>query len=162
MKTLIVFSSTYGFTKECVEELKSKLKGEVTAVEVAKGNIPSPSEYDKIIIGSSIYMGQVNKKVKEFCLTNSSLLTKKQLGFFVCCGMPENFDTVIANAFPQELLQVAASKECFGGELRISKMKFLHKMITGMMKKATEKEGKPEPAKIPESISRMAQVMNAL
>ena len=46
------------------------------------------------------------------------------------------------NAFPEELLKKAIVKECFGVELRTEKMNLVHKILTGVMKKATAKDGK--------------------
>jgi menaquinone-dependent protoporphyrinogen oxidase len=160
MKTLIIYATTYGFTGECVEELKGELKGEVTAVNVMTETVPDLKEYDNIIMGGSIYMGQIHKNLKDYCTVNSQLLSKKTVALFLCCGLAENFDVTLATAFPEDLIKVAIAKECFGGELRIKKMKFIHKMITGMMKKATAKDGKPEPKKLPENIHKLAQTIN--
>ena len=159
MKTLIVYGSTYGFAKECVQKLAQQLKGEVTAVNAADGAVPI-KEFDNVIVGGSIYMGQIQKEVKEFCAANADELCGKRLGLFICCGLPENLEQEIKNSFPEKLLKKAIAIENFGGELRIEKMKLMHKMITKMMQKAAEKEGKELPKVLPENISKLAGVMN--
>ncbi|HEY5557957.1 flavodoxin domain-containing protein [Acetobacterium sp.] len=158
MKTMILFGSTYGYTQECATKLTKDLGGEVLLVN-AKDKIPSLEDYDTILIGGSIYMGQIQKKIKEYCISNEEVLKNKNLGFFVSSGIPENFDTNIKNAFPESLLKSALSIENFGGELRTEKMKLSHKLLTAMMKKATAKENKPPTEPLPENIAKMAKTI---
>ena len=159
MKTMILFGSTYGYTQECATKLAKDLGGEVLLVNNAKDKIPSLDDYDTILIGGSIYMGQIQKKIKEYCISNKEVLKNKNLGFFISSGIPENFDANIKNAFPESLLKSALSIENFGGELRTEKMKVTHKLLTAMMKKATAKENKPPTEPLPENIAKMAKTI---
>jgi len=161
MKTLIVYATKYGFTGDCVEKLKGKLEGDSTAVNVLTGAVPDISGYDNIVIGGSVYMGQINKMLKEFITQNLNALLQKRVALFVCCGMPDNLEATLKNAFPAELMQKAIAVECFGGVLDTGKMKMADKMITSMIKKATAKEGKPEPAPLPENIVKLAKAVNS-
>jgi menaquinone-dependent protoporphyrinogen oxidase len=61
MKTLIVYGSTYGYTKDCVEKLTKMLKGEVTAADAEKDSIPNLAGFDTVIAGGSIYMGRCRR-----------------------------------------------------------------------------------------------------
>jgi len=160
MKTLIVYATTYGYTKECVQKLAEKLEGDVTAVNSMTESIPSIKGFDNVIIGGSIYIGRIQKKIKEFCIANTEELSNKRLGLFLCCGLAENLEQSMKSSFPERLLETAKVRECFGGVLRVEKMKFMHKMMTNMMLKATEKEGKNPPKPAPENILRMAEAMN--
>ena len=160
MKTLIIYASTYGYTKDCVEELKKQLDGEVLLANVKSGTVPSLDTFDNIIIGGSIYMGQIQKKIKLYCSKNIEILLTKRLALFLCCGLPENFIQSLNEAFPAELLKKAVAKECFGGELRTEKMNFAHKMITGLMKKAADKDGKSEPIQMQDNIKKLAEMIN--
>lgn len=160
MKTMIIYASTYGFTKECAEDLKKQIGGDTAIVNAMSDNIPSLDDFDNIVIGGSIYMGQLQKKLRTYCANNIGLLGNKRLALFLCCGLPENFAESLKNAFPEELIRKAIARECFGGELRTEKMKFAHKLITGMMKKATAGEGKSDPVKMPENISKLAETIN--
>lgn len=161
MKTIIIYSSTYGYAKECVKSLSEKLKGEVLVVNAVSEVIPPIDEYDNIIIGGSIYMGQIQKKVKAYCASNVKLLKAKRLGLFLCCGLPENFELHLKNAFSEELLNSAIAKECFGGELRTQKMNLGHKILTGVMKKAAAKEGREPTKQMPENILKLAEAINS-
>lgn len=160
MKTLIVYGSTYGYTKECVQKLAEQLEGVVATVNIQTEAVSSIKEFDNVIIGGSIYMGQIQKKVKEFCTINTGELSSKRLGLFLCCGLPDNLEQSMKNSFPETLLEKAVAKEYFGGELRTKDMKFIHRMMTNMMLKAAEKEGKESPKSAPENIARFAAAMN--
>ena len=160
MKTIIIYSSTYGYAKECTKKLAEQLKGETFLVNVSTDTIPSIDKFDNVIIGGSIYMGQIQKKLKEYCASNVDLLKNKRLGLFICCGLPENFEQNTKNAFPEELLKKAIVIEFFGGELRIEKMNLVHKILTGVMKKAAAKEGKESIKQMPENIARLAAIIN--
>jgi len=160
MKTIIIYSSTYEYTKECAERLKEYLLGEVIVVKATMDVIPQLDEFDNVLIGGSIYMGQIQKNMKEFCASNVALLKDKRVGLFLCCGLPEKFEQAMKDAFPEELLKKAIAKECFGGELRTEKMNLVHKIIATFMKKAVAKEGKEPIKQMPENIAKMAAIIN--
>ena len=160
MKTIIIYSSTYEYTKECAERLKGYLLGEVIVINAAIDVISQLDGIDNVIIGGSIYMGQIQKNMKEFCASNVALLKDKRLGLFLCCGLPEKFEQAMKDAFPEELLKKAISKECFGGVLRTEKMNLGHKIIAIFMKKAAAKEGKEPIKQMPENIAKMAAIFN--
>ena len=161
MKTLIVYGTTYGFTEQCVKTLAQKLGGQADLINIGKGEPATLAGYDAVVLGSSIYMGQINKKLKDYMDAHAVELAKKKVGLFLCSGLPENLEQNFNTNFPRQLLEVAVAKEHFGGVLNKSKMSFGHKMITKMMESVTQKEGKPAPAPKPEGIDRLAAAMNA-
>lgn len=160
MKTLIVYATKYGFTAGCVEQLKAKLKGQTETVNIVKGTVPVLSDFDNVIIGGSIYVGKVNKKLTEFCANNLDALLSKRVALFLCCGMAEDFEKNLIASFPEALRKTAIAADCFGGELNIEKMGFVDKLVTKQIKKMTAKENKPEPAALPENIDKLAQAVN--
>ncbi len=160
MKTIIIYGSKYGNTEECVKILAEQLDGEVCFVNICNEQIQNVDYFDNIIIGGSIYMGQIQKKIKLFCSENKEILLTKRLALFLCCGLPENFMQSVKMAFQEELLTKSVATECFGGELRTTKMNFADKMITSLMKKATANEGKSEPMQIPGNIKKLAEIIN--
>jgi len=160
METIIIYGSKYGYTEDCVKSLAEQIKGEVILFNIYNEKIPNIDEFDNIIIGGSIYMGQIQKKLKLYCTQNNRSLVNKRLALFLCCGLPENFEQTLKNVFPEELLKKAVAKECFGGELRTDRMNFADKMISGLMKKAAAKEGKSEVRQMSENIFKLAECMN--
>lgn len=162
MKTLIVYATKYGFTADCVEQLKTKLKGHTEAVNILKGTVPALSDFENVILGGSIYIGKVNKKLTEFCVSNLDALAGKRVALFLCCGMAEDFEKNLAASFPEALRKNAIAAECFGGELKTEKMGVLDKLVTKRIKKMTAKENKPEPVPQPGNIDKLAQAVNTL
>ncbi|HBL83394.1 MAG: hypothetical protein A2Y17_04465 [Clostridiales bacterium GWF2_38_85] len=160
MKTLIIYSTTYGFTEDCINDLQKQLNGETKAINIMKESGVDLQDFDKVVIGGSIYMGQVQKQLKTFCEQNLDKLKQKKVALFLCCGFVDNFEQNLQNNFPAKLINSAFAKQCFGGELRLDKMKFTHKMITKMMKKMTAKDNKPEPVKISGNIKTLAEAVN--
>jgi menaquinone-dependent protoporphyrinogen oxidase len=160
MKTIIIYATKYGYTEDCVQEMKHQLQGDVLTVNILTEEISSLQAFDNVILGGPIYMGQIHKKLKAFCKNNMNSLLAKRLALFLCCGLPENFEESLANAFPHELREKAIVCECFGGELRTDKMKGPDKMISGLMKKVATDQGKAEVGKLPENIVKLASVIN--
>lgn len=162
MNTLIIYGSKYGYTEECVKKLSKKLIGDVDVVNIKKDKVPNLSTYNNVIIGGSIYIGQIQKEIKKFCTDNVEVLKEKRIGIFICCGFEENFQEHIKNAFNKELIDIAVTKKCFGGQLNIEKMNFIDKVITKMVAKQSAKNGKEGANSLPNNIDEMAQVMNNL
>jgi len=161
MKTLIIYASVYGYASDCVKKCKEQVKGEVAVFDIMSDAVPSLEDADNIMIGGSIYMGQIQKKLKLYCNQNLEALLKKRVALFLCCGLPENFEATLKASFPEELIRKAVAKECLGGELRVDRMKLGHRMIAGMMQKETAKQGKSEMKKMPENIVKLADSMNS-
>ncbi|MBP3040811.1 flavodoxin domain-containing protein [Bacillaceae bacterium Marseille-Q3522] len=126
MKTVIIYASKHGFTKNCAETLKEKLLGEVDLFRVKEVDGLALTEYDHVIIGSPVYMGQINKGVKQFCLANEEVLKKKKIGLFLC-GLTD-LETAPLE-FPKVLVHDNLVKGIFGGEVKFQKLNFFEKFI---------------------------------
>lgn len=140
MRTLIVYTSKHGSTEKCVGILKSKLKGEVTSLDIKKDTIKNIEGFDNIIIGGSVYVGKIQKEVSDFCSNNLSLLLKKKVGLFMCCMNKKEIESAFNASFPKDLLESAAVKETFGGEFNFKDMNFFEKTITKVISKVLAKE----------------------
>ena len=82
MKTLIVYATKYGSTEKCAKLLSGKLSSEVKLCNLKLEKNIDLSKYDKVIIGTSVYMGRVRKEINEFFISNSNeLITKKVRDF---------------------------------------------------------------------------------
>lgn len=159
MSTLIVYSSKYGCTKTCANLLQEELKDKVDIINLKTSKYVTISQYDKVIIGGSIYIGKIQKEVTEFCSKNLEKLKEKQIGLFIC-GMQEGeiLITEINQNFPKELINIAVAKECFGGEFNFSKMNFLEKFIIKKISKVSSNKSNI----LTENINNFAQTMNSI
>ncbi len=160
MKNLILYGTTYGCTESCAKTLAQKLKEPTDCKNVKEAAGIDLNLYDTLILGSPVYMGQMNKALKAWVTEHTQTLQQKRLAFFICCGFPEMAQQHLEMNMPKPLVDRVIAKECFGGEMDISKMSFLHRFITKMVTKDAEKKGKQAPRIIPENIDRFAQAIN--
>jgi menaquinone-dependent protoporphyrinogen oxidase len=169
MKTLIIFASKHGSTDKCAQMLAQKLKSDVKLCNLKGGSAPELSEYDRVIIGSPVYAGNILKEVKDFCTSNMDELGSKKVGLFICCMNKEAAQTQLNAAFPKELSENCIIKESFGGEFKFREMNFMEKAITRMVTKMLSKND-PSLGKIDmkndlsmlslEKLESFAQMMN--
>lgn len=136
MKNIIVYSTKHGCTKKCVELLAKELKENVDCFQIGKDKIPELGDYDKVIIGGSVYAGSINKSLKTFLVTNKELLKNKSTGYFIC-GLKDGTEAIsqLELVFPEELLNRAKAKGIFGGEVIFNKMNFLEGFIVKKVSK---------------------------
>lgn len=128
MKTLIVYRTTHGCTERIAKEVGSRLGGKVDYVDLKSKNVPVLDEYDRVIVGGSIHAGQIQHKVKDFCVKNHDLLLTKELGLFICCMYEGDVARKqLQDAFPAELLSHAKSILAAGGAIDLEKMNFLER-----------------------------------
>ncbi len=160
MNAVVIYSSKYGTTKTCAEKLARGLNN-ANLVDVRNVKGLDLSVYDTVIIGSSIRMGQVNKKIKIFCEENSKELINKNLGLFICSGMEENANKDFNVNFEKKLLQNCTYKAWLGGEIDLKKAKGIDKIIVGMVVKMFENDGHKNYPKINENnIKEFVKVMS--
>ncbi|MCX7749850.1 MAG: flavodoxin domain-containing protein [Clostridia bacterium] len=170
MNTLILYTSKHGTTEKCASMLSKMLTGKVELHNLKlKEPAPDLSQYDKVIVGGSIYAGRLQKEASQFCLQNLTVLKNKKMGLFLCCMFKDNAEAQFKSAFAEEVLNAAATKGCFGGELLFSKMNFAERFITKVVSKAAAKNDPNLPAvdmkkdmsMIDEdAINAFAQIMN--
>lgn len=131
MNTIIIYSSKYGCAKDCADYLKSSLSDNVTLFDInnTDSSIIDLETYDTIILGSSIYIGAISKKMQTFCMKHVDVLSNKTMGIFLCCGFPAEIDSYFTKNFPSLLLEKAAITACFGGDARPQNMKFIDKVV---------------------------------
>lgn len=165
MRSLILIGSKYGTTEECGEKLKSHLEGEVDLISIANNNDIKLSNYNKVIIGTPVYAGMINKDIKAFIEGNKEELIGRDLGIFLCCmSEGEKLKEQFEQNIPEEILEVLKVKEGFGGAFKFSRMNFFEKLIIKMITKKDPSLGAVNPKvdmyKIQEdTIKRFAEEM---
>ena len=142
MKTVVLYASGYGYAKEMAEQITSGLNGDVQGVNLNVKQKLDLEDVDTIVLGSSIYVGQIHKSMKEFIKINHDLLLKKRLVIYLCCAFEHEFENHLKNNFSIELLEHASMIQNLGGAIDKSKLNFGHKMMVSMIEK-TEAGKKP-------------------
>lgn len=131
MQTCIIYATKHGATKQAVLQLEEKLSGDIQLIDLKKDAVDQLEDTDNVIIGGSIYMGNIQKDVKQFIENNATLLLTKKIGLFICAGQedPKVVHDQLHNAFPESLLDHATCKTSFGYIYDFSKLNMVERMI---------------------------------
>jgi menaquinone-dependent protoporphyrinogen oxidase len=131
MKTLIVYCSMYGTTEKAAHLVSQGLAGEVLVVDLkSEKNFFNLEDFDSVIIGGSIHIGEIQVTITNFMMENREILLTKNLGLFLCCWH-DGFVALdqFVRAFPKEFREKSIGNGIFGGEFPISKMGFIEKQM---------------------------------
>ena len=142
-KTLIIYFSKYGTTKEYAEWIAKELKGDIYSINNIKENIFNV--YDTIIIGSGLYAGKI--KGVDIIIKNFELLRNKKIIIFTC-GLSDYSKTGNKNSiyhrlkkeFPEKIIEKIKVFYLRGG-INYKKLSLKHKILMWMKKKQILKEG---------------------
>ena len=142
-KTLIIYFSKYGTTKEYAEWIAEELNGDIYSVYNIKNNILN--NYDTIIIGSGLYAGKV--KGVDILIKNYELLKNKKLVIFTC-GLAdytiiENRNSIynrLKKEFPEKIIEKIKIFYLRGG-INYKKLNLKHKIMMGLLKRMVTKKG---------------------
>jgi menaquinone-dependent protoporphyrinogen oxidase len=129
MKTLIVYSSKHGTTQKVAEIIAEKLNHSSTQTNLKERQTIDLNPYEQIIIGGSIHAGMLQKRVRQFCEKNMSILLQKRVGLFLSCMDDNKAREQLVRAFPEILRNHAISCKTTGGEFRMDKMNFIERAI---------------------------------
>lgn len=162
MKTLIVYGSKYGFTEDCAKKLGLTLGEQATVKSVKDVKPRDLLPFDGIIIGSSVYMGRLDKRIIQFSNAYKTELLNRKVGLYLCCGMRDEEEHYLRHCIDGALLAHLSVQSGFGGELREDKMSFMHRLITKMITKESEKKNQPMPTYREGSIEAFAKEWSEL
>lgn len=130
MKTLIIYATKHGSVENAVNALQEKITGEVRLINIMIEDPPSLEEYESVILGGSIYVGKIQKRLSKYMEKNLSELLTKRVGLFICAAQEEMIrDKELVDSFPNELFEHAICKEVFGYEIHYDDMNFIEKKI---------------------------------
>lgn|GEM_PF-2001594 len=125
MKTLILYETRTGYTKECADTLHSNIKDSHIFDITSKDY--SLNDFDTILVGAPIYIGEIEKKTSRFFHIHKLKLLNKKLGIF-CAGMnKEEFSMAVQNSLPPDVFYHAEIVHC-GGRIEYKKLTFREKL----------------------------------
>lgn len=161
MKILIAYATKTGTTKKCADMLIRRLSslGEITSVNLCSEKCDA-AEFDLVIMGGSVRIGQVHKALKKFIEVNQNSLREKKTALYICSGFVDRAEEVFEQNFSEKLLKSLITSECFGGELDLSVQKGIDKL---MVKAITKGEDFVPPQILTERIDFFAEkIKNSL
>ena len=157
MKILIAAAGKTGTAMTCAERLAVLLEG----AQVADLTLswPDPEEYDAVIVGGSIRMGQLHRKARSYLVQHRDALLARPLGCFICCALTEEAEGYLKKNIPAPLLEHAAAAVCLGGRLAPRARSGMDKFLAASFARSLEKGGRPAPTIDDEAIRQLARQM---
>jgi menaquinone-dependent protoporphyrinogen oxidase len=130
MPVIIIFMSLHGCAEKAALIFREMSPRNVVLSNLRNQAPPSLDEFDTVIIGGSVHMGEVQGKIRKFCYENEDKLLKKRLGLYLC-HMEEGSIALrqFNEAYSEKLRNHAVAKGLFGGEFNINKMDKYEKML---------------------------------
>ena len=131
MNLLIIYTTKTGTVTTSLDILEKYLpQAKITRCDLGQcREIPTLEDFDFVLIGSSIRMGKIHKKIKNFVKANHDRLLNLNVGYFLCLGFVDLFDDYMIKNFPKDLRDNAAAITCFGGDMNPDKHTGFDKMI---------------------------------
>ncbi len=130
MKVLVIYSTGSGVSRRCAEMLCERIKdcSDIKLCDINAEEPPSPEGFDVAVIGGSIRMNKLNKKLKAYMRLHAEVLGTIHTAAFICCGYTESVDDYIHYQIPRELIP-SLGVHYFGGELKPEKLKGFDKLV---------------------------------
>lgn len=137
MKTLIIYATKNGSVKEVANLLKKELKGDVKLLDAHNEKIEDISMFDNILIGSSIYFGQIDRKIKNFIHLHRPEIINRNIGIFLMAGErdTEIMQKQLKDAIPNDIFSKALAVTVIGSEIKLEKFTLLVRLILRYVKK---------------------------
>jgi menaquinone-dependent protoporphyrinogen oxidase len=154
MKTLIVFASKYGGTKNSAEKISAEMSG-AEICELGKNIVPNLNQFDCIVIGGPLYAGAIHKSVAAFVKDNTDILLTKKIGLFIAGLENSERETPFTTNFPEALIKHSSAKEMIGGICDPKTLSFFIKL----MMRAITKSSKYQSTVSEEKIKKLAAAL---
>ena len=154
MKTLILFATKHGAAREIAERISSSMDGAIIH-DLKQSGIPPLSQFDCVIIGSSLYAGSIREEAKAFMSKNADSLRAKKLGLFLSGLDADREKTYFASNFPLDILQAAKAAGFLGGIFDPKKAGIIERSIMKIAVKQSEYTNTINDQKIEQFIELM-------
>ena len=114
MKTLILYATKHGAAHEIAQRI-AEIIGGAAVHDLRTNGAPAVSEFDCVIIGSSVYVGSIHKEAKAFLTKNADSLSGKTLGLFLSGLEADKEETLFKSNFSADILNMVKAKSFLGG-----------------------------------------------
>jgi len=145
MKTLILYASKTGVTKDIALMIKDSCQTDITLMDVEDCPANLLSQYELIVLGAPIYMGYVHRSMRKFVFKHLDfLITKRFFIFSVGADATIDLDKYLAMSYPKALLDATISTMYLGGEFRMESLNPIKRFITKQVSDELQKCGPSE------------------
>ena len=143
-KVLVTYATRAGSTIEVADSIAFTIAEKGYMVNLMHIDyVISLVEYDAVLIGSAIRMGNVTPEVKKFVEKRKAELENIPTAYFIVCltlkdDTPDNMEKVSAYLEPLRAILTPFAEGCFAGKMEYSKLKRFDRFIAKRMVKAPE------------------------
>lgn len=139
-KTAIIYCSNFGTTGKVANMIADRIASDndVTVISLTDNPTPDISDYDKIILGNSVFMGKTGNNMLNFCYDNKEALENKTIALY-SCGVNANNGKKREEppkAFPEDLYLIAKADGFMGGEYDLEGVSAFRKRMIKRVAKA--------------------------
>ncbi|WP_100488381.1 flavodoxin domain-containing protein [Sporolactobacillus pectinivorans] len=136
MKKILIYATKYGSTAEVAQRLNAALEEKGDLFNVMTDSVPPLDSYETVILGGSIYMGRVQKKLSAYINDHLKELLTKNIALFLCAGHPDEKtrENELKNSFSEALYRRAVAKDILGYAIDFEKMHFFDRLIMSKVK----------------------------
>jgi len=153
--------SSHGCAARAAEMIRTGIPGS-EMVTLEDDQNPDLSGYDLIVLGGSIRIGSLQKRLKKFMEKNLTLLLAKKIGLYICCMYEgEKAMQQLRRNFPDSLTGHASALGLFGGELDFGVMNAMETMIIRDIIGISENVSLFREEKVREFVSRLMEALRA-
>jgi menaquinone-dependent protoporphyrinogen oxidase len=140
MKSLIVYDTRHGTSKEVAERIAAAIREKGAEAELldlrARGAKAAPlGAYDEVVIGAPFYMVQWSKRAAAFAKAREAELATKRLGLFAVGSNAELGVEAAKSALPAALAAKIADAAYVGGRVEYQRLgafeRFIVKLVSG-------------------------------
>ncbi len=136
-KVLVTFASSHGATADIAHVIMKVLRYNRLTVDVVRieevGNLP---DYDAVVLGSAIYVGEWMAEAAHFLMDNAAVLQKQHVWMFASgpTGEGNPLELLDGEVVPESLHEVMETIEprevvVFGGKLDLRRLRHSERVI---------------------------------
>ncbi len=170
MRIAILYATKSGTTRECAVLLQKQLPNHTVELYDLAAKTPTLSDYDLLVLGSSVRMGKLQKEMRRYLKENLNALLKIDLGLFLCCGFADCFEDYLHRCIPADLREHSIAVSCFGGSLDPKRVKGFDRLIVKWVRNeilgggdnADQRSDMTLPTVMEGNISQFAEKIKAL
>lgn len=156
MPTLLLYQSKHGTTRKVSNMIADTWSDDsILIIDLATDKVPDLTKFDTVLVGGSIHMGRIQRKVGQFCEALIEQLLTKKVGLFMCFMDVDRGREEFKENFPFALREHATALGLFGGEFILEKMNVVDKFITKKVAKQTSSISKLNLTAIEAFIEKM-------
>ena len=171
MNIMIIYSTHGGVTKRCAEMLAAELgeRYNINCFDARREELPPPHGYDAVVIGSSVRIENINRKIKKYVKKHLDVLNGMPCAIYLCCGFTRLFSEYAETLFPRRF-EPSLGYHLFGGELKPDKISGIDKLVVMIMRSSIKSQDFEEsdsdhhdlPEIIPENITLLAKKIRSV